>query len=138
LTQKKNSDWNTPRYSIGVVAERYGIHPQTLRMYEREGLLEPGRTEGGTRLYSDEDLEQLELIMALTRDMGVNLAGVEIILHMRQRMSRLQQEVQEMFEYLNDYFGSRRSRPGEPEEGLLPRPLSELLRIGREPSGEED
>jgi MerR family transcriptional regulator/heat shock protein HspR len=135
---KKNSDWTTPRYAIGVVAERFGIHPQTLRMYEREGLLEPGRTEGGTRLYSDEDLEQLELILSLTRDLGVNLAGVEIILHMRRRMSRLQQEVQEMFEYLNDYFGSRRSRPDEPEGGLLPRPLSTLLRMGREPADEED
>ena len=74
-------------YMISVVAQKYNIHPQTLRLYEREGLLLPSRTEGNTRLYSDEDLAQLETILSLTRDLGVNLAGVEIILNMRRRWS---------------------------------------------------
>src|SRR5215467_672849 len=74
-------------YMISAVAQKYNIHAQTLRLYEREGLLKPSRTEGNTRLYSEEDLEQLEVILSLTRDMGVNLAGVEIILNMRRRIS---------------------------------------------------
>jgi len=87
-------------FMISVVAERYNIHPQTLRLYEREGLLKPSRTEGNTRLYSEEDLEQLETILALTRDLGVNLAGVEIILNMRQKMEQMQGEVNEFMEYV--------------------------------------
>ena len=82
-------------YMISVVAKSYGIHPQTLRLYEREGLLKPSRTEGNTRLYSDEDLRQLEVILNLTRDLGVNLAGVEIVLNMRRKMEQVQQEVSE-------------------------------------------
>ena len=85
---------------ISVVAEMYDIHPQTLRLYEREGLLKPSRTEGNTRLYSDEDLEQLDTILSLTRDLGVNLAGVEIILNMRRKMERMQHEVNEFMEYV--------------------------------------
>jgi len=85
-------------YMIGVVAARYEIHPQTLRMYEREGLLEPSRTEGKTRLYSDEDLERLEFILSLTRDLGVNLAGVEVVLSLRDRMSAMQGEMQRIIE----------------------------------------
>ena len=73
-------------YMISAVAQKYNIHPQTLRLYEREGLLKPSRTEGNTRLYSEEDLEQLETILSLTRDLGVNLAGVEIILNMRRKI----------------------------------------------------
>ena len=69
-------------YMISAVASKYNIHPQTLRLYEREGLIKPSRTEGNTRLYSDDDLKELETILALTRDLGVNLAGVEIILNM--------------------------------------------------------
>ena len=80
------------QYMISVVAKSYGIHPQTLRLYEREGLLKPSRTEGNTRLYSEEDLRQLEVILNLTRDLGVNLAGVDIILNLKQQMQRLQQE----------------------------------------------
>jgi len=87
-------------YMISVVAEKYNIHPQTLRLYEREGLLKPSRTEGNTRLYSDEDLEQLETILSLTRDLGVNLAGVEIILNMRRKIERMQGEVNEFMEYV--------------------------------------
>lgn len=87
-------------YMISAVATRFNIHPQTLRLYEREGLLKPSRTEGNTRLYSDEDLQTLETILALTRDLGVNLAGVEIILNMRRKMGRMQREVNEFMEYV--------------------------------------
>jgi MerR family transcriptional regulator/heat shock protein HspR len=87
-------------YMISAVASKYGIHPQTLRLYEREGLLKPSRTEGNTRLYSDEDLQNLETILALTRDLGVNLAGVEIILNMRRKMERMQKEVNEFMLYV--------------------------------------
>lgn len=87
-------------YMISVVSQKYDIHPQTLRLYEREGLLTPSRTDGNTRLYSDEDLAQLETILTLTRDLGVNLAGVEIILNMRRKMERMQLEVNEFMEYV--------------------------------------
>jgi len=87
-------------YMISAVAQKYNIHPQTLRLYEREGLLTPSRTEGNTRLYSEEDLEQLETILSLTRDLGVNLAGVEIILNMRRRITQMQLEVNEFMAYV--------------------------------------
>jgi MerR family transcriptional regulator/heat shock protein HspR len=87
-------------YMISVVAQKYNIHPQTLRLYEREGLLKPSRTEGNTRLYSEEDLEQLETILSLTRDMGVNLAGVEIILNMKRKIERMQLEVNDFMAYV--------------------------------------
>ena len=87
-------------YMISAVAQKYNIHPQTLRLYEREGLLTPSRTDGNTRLYSDEDLEQLETILALTRDLGVNLAGVEIILNMRRKIEGMQSEVNEFMDYV--------------------------------------
>src|SRR6187397_899004 len=87
-------------YMISAVSAKYNIHPQTLRLYEREGLLKPSRTEGNTRLYSEEDLEQLETILALTRELGVNLAGVEIILNMRRKMEQMQSEVNEFMEYV--------------------------------------
>ena len=87
-------------YMISAVAQTYGIHPQTLRLYEREGLLKPSRTEGNTRLYSEEDLRQLETVLNLTRDLGVNLAGVEIILNMRRKMEQMQAEVSEFIEYV--------------------------------------
>jgi len=87
-------------YMISAVAQKYNIHPQTLRLYEREGLLKPSRTEGNTRLYSEEDLEQLETILTLTRDLGVNLAGVEVILNMRRKIQQMQGEVNEFMEYV--------------------------------------
>ena len=90
----------TAYFMISAVAQRYNIHPQTLRLYEREGLLTPSRTEGNTRLYSAEDLEQLETILSLTRDLGVNLAGVEIILNMRRKMDQMQREVNEFMAYV--------------------------------------
>lgn len=87
-------------FMISAVAQKYNIHPQTLRLYEREGLLKPSRTEGNTRLYSEEDLEQLETILSLTRDLGVNLAGVEIILNMRRTIERMQAEVNDFMAYV--------------------------------------
>ncbi len=90
-------------YSISVVAKLYEVHPQTLRMYEREGLIKPSRSEGNTRLFTDEDLERLEVILSLTRDLGVNLAGVEIILNMREKMDAMQKEFERFFEYLRTH-----------------------------------
>lgn len=87
-------------YTISAVATRYDIHPQTLRLYEREGLLMPSRTDGNTRMFSDDDCERLETILSLTRDLGVNLAGVEIILNMRAKMEQMQHEVNEFMEYV--------------------------------------
>ncbi len=87
-------------YTIGVVAKMFDIHPQTLRLYEREGLLKPSRTEGNTRLYSDEDLERLEFILFLTREMGVNLAGVDIILNMKEQIEELQKQIDQLLEFI--------------------------------------
>jgi MerR family transcriptional regulator/heat shock protein HspR len=89
-------------YMISAVAEQYQIHPQTLRLYEREGLLKPSRSEGNTRLYTQEDLERLEVILKLTRDFGVNLAGVEIILNMREKMAAMQRQIEEFVKTLNE------------------------------------
>jgi MerR family transcriptional regulator/heat shock protein HspR len=94
-------------YMISAVAETYGIHPQTLRLYEREGLLKPSRSEGNTRLYTATDLEQLELILSLTRDLGVNLAGVEVILNMRKRMEEMQSEMAEFVRYVEQQIVDR-------------------------------
>jgi MerR family transcriptional regulator, heat shock protein HspR len=87
-------------YMISAVAEMYEIHPQTLRMYEREGLLKPSRTEGNTRLYTDEDLERLEFILNLARDLGVNIAGIAIILQMRERMEEMNRQMQSFVDYV--------------------------------------
>ena len=87
-------------YMISAVAEMYEIHPQTLRMYEREGLFKPSRTEGNTRLYTDEDLERLEFILNLARDLGVNIAGIAIILQMRERMEEMNRQMQSFVEYV--------------------------------------
>jgi MerR family transcriptional regulator/heat shock protein HspR len=94
-------------HMISAVAETFDIHPQTLRLYEREGLLKPSRSEGNTRLYTQEDLERLELILNLTRDLGVNLAGVEVVLNMRQRLEEMQREMQDFIEYVEREFASR-------------------------------
>ena len=99
-------------YMIGVVSMRYGVHPQTLRLYEREGLLTPSRTEGKTRLYSDEDLERLEFILNLTRDLGVNLAGVEVVLNLRDQMQKMQDETRKLLE---SYEAKLRAAGIEPE-----------------------
>lgn len=108
-------------YTISAVAELYDIHPQTLRLYEREGLLAPSRSVGNTRLYEDSDLERLEVILSLTRDLGVNLAGVEIILNMRAKMDEMQREFERFFEYLRTHAGEfRQSGSGSTTEALIP------------------
>ena len=98
-------------FMISSVAEQYQIHPQTLRLYEREGLLKPSRSDGNTRLYTEEDLERLEVILKLTRDLGVNLAGVEIILNMREKMSEMQHQIEEFVSSLSTEITSQRARP---------------------------
>src|SRR5580693_2737935 len=102
-------------YMISSVAEQYAIHPQTLRLYEREGLLKPSRSDGNTRLYTDGDLERLEVILHLTRELGVNLAGVEIILNMREKMSEMQAQIEEFVATLNRELLARRPAP-EPRD----------------------
>ena len=104
-----------------AVAEQYQIHPQTLRLYEREGLLAPSRSEGNTRLYTDDDLERLEVILKLTRELGVNLAGVEIILNMREKMSAMQLQIEEFVSTLNREFTNQARRSAEePRNSLVP------------------
>src|SRR5579859_1567158 len=106
---------------ISAVAERYEIHPQTLRLYEREGLLAPSRSDGNTRLYTDGDLERLEVILQLTRELGVNLAGVEIILNMREKMEAMQRQMENFVANLNQEFSRRASsRPFESANSLVP------------------
>ncbi len=89
-----------PLYMIGVVAEMLKIHPQTLRMYEKKGLIRPSRTEGKTRLYSAEDVEEIARVTRLARDLGVNLAGIEIILKMRRRLLEMQAQIEELTEHV--------------------------------------
>lgn len=91
-------------YHISRVSQMFNLHPQTLRLYEREGLLKPSRSQGNTRLYTDDDLKQLTLILNLIRELGVNLAGVEVILNMRQKMERMEAEVNELLEYVKKEF----------------------------------
>lgn len=105
----------------------YDIHPQTLRLYEREGLLKPSRSEGNTRLFTDEDLEHLEVILSLTRELGVNLAGVEIIINMREKMASMQREFQRFFDYLKAHAGEFSRAPDIASTDALI-PISRLRR----------
>jgi MerR family transcriptional regulator/heat shock protein HspR len=109
-----------PVYTIGVVADMLKVHPQTLRFYEKKGLLRPSRTEGRTRMYSQDDIEELARLIRLTRDLGVNLAGVEIILRMRRRMVDMQKQIEDLLAYVreSDEGGSSRT-PQEPREALV-------------------
>jgi MerR family transcriptional regulator/heat shock protein HspR len=108
-------------YMISSVAEMYGIHPQTLRLYEREGLLKPSRTEGNTRLYTEEDLERLEFILNLARDLGVNIAGIAIVLQMRERMEEMNRQMQSFVDYVRTEMLTRaQSGNSSPEQGLVP------------------
>jgi MerR family transcriptional regulator/heat shock protein HspR len=119
-------------YTISVVARTYGVHPQTLRSYERRGLLTPSRSSGNTRLYTEKDLLRLEIILNLTRELGVNLAGVEVILNMREKMVRMQDEVGQLFEFLKTRFDL------DPDlfrdrfrEALVPSPPSKLVQSSK-------
>jgi MerR family transcriptional regulator/heat shock protein HspR len=107
-------------YMISSVAEMYGIHPQTLRLYEREGLLKPSRTEGNTRLYTDEDLERLELILSLARDLGVNISGIAIILQMRERMEEMQRQMSDFVSYVRTEVMNRAQHAtNDPSRGAI-------------------
>jgi MerR family transcriptional regulator, heat shock protein HspR len=107
-------------YMISAVAEQYAIHPQTLRLYEREGLLAPSRSDGNTRLYTDEDLERLEVILKLTRELGVNLAGVEIILNMREKMEAMQKQMEGFIDTLNQELSERSAtKPSVEDRSLM-------------------
>jgi MerR family transcriptional regulator/heat shock protein HspR len=105
---------------ISAVAEMYEIHPQTLRMYEREGLLKPSRTEGNTRLYTDEDLERLEFILNLARDLGVNIAGIAIILQMRERMEEMNRQMQNFVEYVRSEMLTRFQQAASSSAAIVP------------------
>ena len=108
-------------YMISSVAEMYDIHPQTLRLYEREGLLRPSRSEGNTRLYTDEDLERLEFILNLARDLGVNIAGIAIVLQMRERMEEMNRQMQGFVEYVRTEMLVRMQQAqSQPSAGLVP------------------
>ena len=108
-------------YTISAVADRYGIHAQTLRMYEREGLLKPFRSVGNTRYYSDLDLDRLEMILTLTRDLGVNLAGVEVILNLREQYARMQEEMTQFLDAVRIELGDRIRDRGPAQAALVPR-----------------
>lgn len=116
------------KFTISVIAEEYGVHPQTLRLYEREGLITPSRSAKGTRYYTEEDVERLELILNLTRDLGVNLAGVEIILNMREKMNRMQREFENFLEYIRENVAQEMfSTDEQTKNALVPRRRIELV-----------
>jgi MerR family transcriptional regulator, heat shock protein HspR len=116
------------KYTISVVAEEYGIHPQTLRLYEREGLIKPSRSAKGTRYYTEEDVERLELILNLTRDLGVNLAGVEIVLNMREKMNQMQREFENFLQYIRENVNQESFFKDEhSKSALVPRRRIELV-----------
>jgi MerR family transcriptional regulator/heat shock protein HspR len=116
-------------YMISSVAESYQIHPQTLRLYERQGLLKPSRSEGNTRLYTNEDLKRLEVILTLTRELGVNLAGVEVILNMREKMEKLQLQVEDMVRFVREQVSP--DMAGKMQNGLVRVPASKIVRSKR-------
>ncbi len=112
---------------ISAVAEMYEIHPQTLRLYEREGLLRPSRSDGNTRLYTDEDLERLEFILNLARDLGVNIAGIAIVLQMRERMEEMNRQMQGFVDYVRTEMLSRMQQ--DPGAGLVPMRRAVILPV---------
>ena len=115
------TDRGKPLYMIGVVADMLNVHPQTLRFYEKKGLVRPSRTVGRTRMYSAEDVDELARLLRLTRDLGVNLAGIEVILKMRRRMIEMQKQIEDLVTYLREEGGETtgQSRPQEPREALV-------------------
>lgn len=113
------NDRGKPLYMIGVVAEMLKVHPQTLRLYEKKGLIRPSRTEGKTRMYSPEDVEEIARLLRLTRDLGVNLAGIEIILKMRRRMVEMQKQIEELIAYVGAEGSEAGPERREPREALV-------------------
>ncbi len=125
---------------ISAVAEMYDIHPQTLRLYEREGLLRPSRSDGNTRLYTDEDLERLEFILNLARDLGVNIAGIAIVLQMRERMEEMNRQMQGFVDYVRTEMLSRmQGQKNEPQAGLVPirRPVVVAVKTAKDTARKE-
>jgi MerR family transcriptional regulator/heat shock protein HspR len=117
-------------YHISRVSQIYNLHPQTLRLYEREGLLRPSRSQGNTRLYADEDLKQLETILNLIRDLGVNLAGVEVILNMRQKMQQMETQVNELLEYIRrEFFAGRDAEFEARRRGLVKVSQAKIIKL---------
>lgn len=104
------------------------LHPQTLRQYERMGLVNPSRTMGNTRLYSDEDIERLKFIITLSKEMGVNLAGVEIILNMREQIDTLQTQIEGMKEYIRQRMGEE-MKAKQSEKALIPSPPKSIIKV---------
>ena len=126
---KKDKD-QSKYYHISSVARLYNIHPQTLRLYEREGLLKPSRSEGNTRLYSDDDLRQLEVILNLRRDLGVNLAGIEIILNMRHKIETIEGEINQFLEYIRiSFFEGREEEFEKTRVSLVRQSSAKLVKI---------
>ena len=121
-------------YMISAVAELYKLHPQTLRLYERVGLLKPSRSQGNTRLYTDQDLERLEIILTLARDMGVNLAGIEIILNMREKMTEMERQMQEFVRFVQEELSQVARQPAEKSSrnAIVRLAPPKVIRVGRE------
>ena len=107
-------------YMISSVAEMYEIHPQTLRLYEREGLLKPSRTEGNTRLYTEDDLKRLEVILSLARELGVNISGIAVILQLRERIEEMNRQMQGFVDYVRTEMLTRMQQQQQPGVGLVP------------------
>ena len=121
---------NEPLFMISIVAQLLSIHPQTLRLYEREGFVKPSRTDGNTRLYSEQDIEQVKLIIRLTRELGVNLAGVEVILSMRGKMEEMQQEINELRQFIeSELRQSRRAVEEQRKSGLVKVSPNEVVKV---------
>lgn len=126
-------------YHISSVSKMFNIHPQTLRLYEREGLLRPSRSEGNTRCYTDEDLRQLELILNLTRDLGVNLAGVEVVINMRKKIEQIEEEVNMFLEYIRKEFFEGKEEEFELRTKSLVRVSpAKIIRIEKEKEKNDD
>ena len=127
-TDRGMTDRGKPLYMIGVVADMLNVHPQTLRFYEKKGLVRPSRTEGQTRMYSVEDVEEIARLLRLTRDLGVNLAGVEIVLKMRRRMLDMQKQIEDLVSYVRETGGEEQpARDGKPPREALVRAASGQL-----------
>jgi MerR family transcriptional regulator/heat shock protein HspR len=126
-------------YHISAVAQMYGIHPQTLRLYEREGLLKPSRSDGNTRLYSEDDLKQLEFILNLTRDLGVNLAGVEVIINMKHKIDQIESEVNEFLEYVRrEFFEGQEDEFEQRRQSLIRITPGKIVKIERTENKKDD
>ncbi len=127
---KKKDKKKEPVYMIGAVSRMFNIHPQTLRLYEREGLLVPSRTEGKTRLYSQEDIEKLEFILFLTRELGINLAGVDAILRMKEQMEQMQKQIEYLLEFIQKELTAGYEAGSEEESKALVRmPKVQLMKL---------